>query len=88
MKEHERTVNVIINEIHLQPYFDYKDSFVTGAAAHSSGPAEKAQILIVQSLLSNHKDVHILPLARTDTNTLHEFLRKIITDQKNLNSRL
>lgn len=44
-----------------------------------------AHVFIVQSLLSNHKDVvHILPIAQIDANTLHEFLKKLIIDLESL----
>ncbi|XP_049267497.1 uncharacterized protein LOC125756643 [Rhipicephalus sanguineus] len=81
MKEHERTVTLMMDEIHLKAYFDYKDGFIAGAAANNSCPAKTAHVFMVQSVLSNHKEVvHIMRVAQIDANTLHEFLRKLITD--------
>ncbi|KAH9374829.1 hypothetical protein HPB48_015762 [Haemaphysalis longicornis] len=89
MKEHERTVTLMMDEIHIQAYFDYKGGYVTGAAANSSSPAKTAHVFMLQSLLSNHKDVvHILPVAQIDAKALHEFLRKLITELEVLGFRV
>ncbi|KAH9364495.1 hypothetical protein HPB48_018685 [Haemaphysalis longicornis] len=80
-KEHERTVNLMIDEVHLQAYFDYKAGFVTGAAANSSNPAKTAHVFMVQSLVSPNKDVvNILPVAQIDARMLHDLLRKLSID--------
>lgn len=78
LTEHERIATVMMDEIHIQAHFDYKGGDATGAAANGLIPA-KARVFTLQSLPSNHKDVHILPIAQIDTKALHEFLRKLIT---------
>lgn len=71
----------MIDEVHLQAYFDYKAGFVTGAAVNSSSPAKTAHVFMIQSLLSSNKDVvHILPVAQIDARVLHDFLQKLIID--------
>lgn len=80
-KEHERTITLMIDEVHLQSCFDQKAGFVTGAAANSSNPAETAHVFIIQSLLSSNKNVvHILPVAQINSKVLHDFFRKLIID--------
>ncbi|XP_037518749.2 uncharacterized protein LOC119395817 [Rhipicephalus sanguineus] len=81
LKEHEKTVTLMLDEVHLQSFFDYKAGFVTGAAANSSTAAKTAHVFMIQSLLSSNKDVvHILPVAHIDAKALHDFLRKLILD--------
>ncbi|KAH9371083.1 hypothetical protein HPB48_015683 [Haemaphysalis longicornis] len=83
MKEHEQTAPLMMDEIHIQAYFDYKGGCVTGTAANSLSPAKTAHVYMLQSLLSNHKDVvHILHAAQIDTKARHEFLGKLITDME------
>nr|XP_054933507.1 uncharacterized protein LOC129387861 [Dermacentor andersoni] len=80
-KEHEKTVTLMIDEIHLQSFFDYKAGLVTGAAVNSSTAAKTAHVFTIQSLLSSNKDVvRILPVAQIDAKALHDFLRKIVLD--------
>lgn len=74
-------MTLMLDEIHLQPYFDYKRGTVTGAASNSTEAAKTAHFFMVQSLLSPYKDVvHILPVCTIDANTLHRFVRKLITE--------
>lgn len=81
MKEHERFVTLMMDEIHLQPYFDFKAGSVTGAAINSASPAKTAHVFMTQSLLSSRKDVvHIMPVAQMDAKTLHDFLRMLVVE--------
>nr|XP_054927547.1 uncharacterized protein LOC129385210 [Dermacentor andersoni] len=62
MQDHEKTVTLMIDEIHIKPYFDYKGGTIVGSSVHSTEPATTAHVFMVQSLLSANKDViHILP---------------------------
>nr|XP_054933828.1 uncharacterized protein LOC129387969 [Dermacentor andersoni] len=80
-KEHEKSVTLMIDEIHLQSFFDYKAGLVTGAAVNSSTAAKTPHVFMIQSLLSSNKDVvHMLPVAQIDAKALHDFLRKIVLD--------
>lgn len=79
MKEHEKIVTLMMDEIHIQSYFDFKAGSITGAAANTASPAKTAYVFMTQSLLSNHKDVvHILPVATIDAKCLHDFLRMLV----------
>lgn len=81
MLDHERTVTLMMDEIHLQSFFDYKGGHITGAATNSTSPAKTAFVFMIQSLLSRNKDVvHILPVSKIDANILHSFLRKLIIE--------
>lgn len=75
LKEHEKTVTLMLDEVHLQSFFDCKAGFVTGAAAKT------AHVLMIQTLHSSNKDVvHTLPVEQIDAKALHDFLRKLILD--------
>ncbi|XP_077498110.1 uncharacterized protein LOC144108803 [Amblyomma americanum] len=79
LKPHEKTVTLMIDEVHLKPFFDFKAGAIVGASAHSSEPATTAHVFMTQSLLSSNKDViHILPVCRMNAETLHQYTRKII----------
>lgn len=81
LKDHEKTVTLMIDEIHLQSYFEYKGGFVTGAATNSNIAARTAYVFMIQSLLSPNKDVvHILPVAKLDAKDLHIFLVRLIKE--------
>lgn len=81
LKPHEKIVTLMVDEIHIQPYFEYKGGCVTGAASNSEEAAKTAHVFMIQSLLSAHKDVaHILPVANIEAVELHEALRKTILE--------
>lgn len=79
MKDHEKTVTLMIDEIHIKPYFDYKGGTIVGSSAHSTEPATTAHVFMAQSLLSPNKDViHILPVNKLSADVLHEHAKHII----------
>ncbi|KAH9366007.1 hypothetical protein HPB48_016606 [Haemaphysalis longicornis] len=70
---------MMVDEIHVKPYFDFKGGSIAGSSAHSSEPATTCHVFMIQSLLSSNKDVvHILPVSRLSAETLHEFTKGII----------
>lgn len=70
-------MTLMIDEIHIKPYFDYKGGRIVGTAAHSTEPATTAHVFMVQSLLSPNKDViHKLPMCKMNAETLHEHAKK------------
>lgn len=79
LKHHEKTVSLMIDEIHVKPYFDYKGGSVVGSSVHSTEPATTAHVFMIQSLLSPNKDViHILPVSKMAAETLHGYTKGII----------
>lgn len=79
LKPHEKNVTVMLDEIHLQQFFEYKGGCLTGFAAHCAEPAKTAHVFTVQSLLSSYKDVaHILPVTRITATELHDVLKTLI----------
>ncbi|CAN8014954.1 unnamed protein product [Ixodes persulcatus] len=51
MNDHEKTVTLVMNEIHLQSYLDYKGGTVVGMATNSTIAAKTAYVFMIQSLL-------------------------------------
>lgn len=79
LNPHERNIVLMMDEIHLQQFFEYKGGRFTGAAANCAEPAKTAHVFMVQSLLSSYKDVaHILPVSRITAEELHRVLRGVI----------
>lgn len=79
MDDHEKTVTLVMDEIHLQSYIDYKGGGLVGMATNSQNAAKTAYVFMIQSLVSSRKDVvHILPVAKIDAIQLHQFLRELI----------
>ncbi|KAH9364939.1 hypothetical protein HPB48_017966 [Haemaphysalis longicornis] len=78
LEPHEKTVTMMVDEVHEKPYFDFKGDSIAGSSAHLSEPATTCHVFMIQSLLSSNKDVHILPVSRLSAETLHEFTKGII----------
>lgn len=73
------TVTLMIDEIHIKPYFDYKGGSVVGSAFDTSEAAKSAFVFMVSSLCSKFKDVvHILPTRIMKAETLFTFIKKVI----------
>ncbi|XP_077494772.1 uncharacterized protein LOC144105520 [Amblyomma americanum] len=89
MTEHEKIVVLMMDEIHLQPYFDYKGGVIVGAATNSPNAAKTAHVFMMQSLLSRQKNVvHILPVERINAQQLHTILHSIITQLEHVGLRI
>lgn len=89
LKDHERFVTLMMDEIHLQASFQYKGGCVTGAATNSENAAKTAYVFMLQSLLSSNKDVvHILPVAQIGAKQLHDFLDLLIRKLEDIGIRV
>ncbi|KAH9374431.1 hypothetical protein HPB48_015728 [Haemaphysalis longicornis] len=70
---------MMMDEIHIKPYLDYKGGTIVGSSAHSTEPATAAHVFMIQSLLSPNKDViHILPVSKLSADVFHEHAKHII----------
>lgn len=79
LKEHEKTVTLMLDEIHLKPYYDYKGGSVVGAAINNKTAATSAFVFMVSSVLSTFKDVvHILPAKTINNELLHSVVKSVI----------
>ncbi|KAH9376237.1 hypothetical protein HPB48_014404 [Haemaphysalis longicornis] len=79
LEPHEKTVTMMVDEVHVKPYFDFKGGSIAGSSAHLSEPATTCHIFIIQCRLSSNKDVvPLLPVSRLSAETLQEFTKGII----------
>lgn len=79
LDERQRVVTVMVDEIHIKPFFDYKGGNITGIAQNASEAATSAMVFMVQSVASSFKEVaHIVPLRGATGNILHKLLMEVI----------
>lgn len=98
----DKNVVLLLDEIHLKPFFDYKCGNIVGAAYNSEQAASTAFVFMVNSVFSKFKDVvHVLPASKMIGETLHNLIKKtvvglemigfsviaVITDNNAINSK-
>ncbi|KAH8028420.1 hypothetical protein HPB51_016533 [Rhipicephalus microplus] len=89
LKDDQRFVTVMVDEIHIKPYFDYKGGNITGAAFNSVEAANCALIFMVRSLTCKFKEVaHIVPVHRLDAEFLHKMLKNVICGLEKIGYRV
>lgn len=77
----DQIISLMLDEIHLKPYLDYKGGNILGAAYNCENAATSAQVFMVQSLKSQFKDVaHILPVKTINAEALFFYIKKIILE--------
>lgn len=79
LKSNDCYITVMVDEIHIKPYVDYKGGNIVGVAYDSTNLASTAHVFMIQSLCSSFKDVvHILPVNKMDGNKLFEIIKTVI----------
>ncbi|XP_055928658.1 uncharacterized protein LOC129959790 [Argiope bruennichi] len=79
LQEKDKIVTLLLDEVHIKEYFEYKGGCVTGMSCDSEASASSAQVFMVKSIASQYKDVvHVLPVHSISGEILHEFIKKII----------
>lgn len=79
LQPHETCVTLMLDEIHIKPFLDYKGGSICGAAANSSDAATSAHVFMIQSLLTSFREVaYILPVKTLTGDDLHMILKKVI----------
>ncbi|GBM96062.1 hypothetical protein AVEN_111454-1 [Araneus ventricosus] len=77
LEEKEQVVILMLDEVHIKEYFDYKDCSTSCMSYDSETSASSAQDFMVKSIVSQYKDaVHILPVHTVSGNVLHEFIKE------------
>ena len=85
LNSHEKIVILMVDEIHLKQYFDYKGGNIVGMAFNENIAASSAHVFMISSLLSPYKDVvHILPVKAIQAEILHAIIKKIIIGLENI----
>lgn len=81
----DKSVILLMDEVHLKPDLDYKGGEIVGAAFDGTENASSAFVFMINSLKSLYKDVvHILPVRKINANILHSFLKAIIIGLENI----
>ncbi|XP_049801053.1 uncharacterized protein LOC126236056 [Schistocerca nitens] len=79
LQESDCTISLMMDEIHIKPYFDYKGGNIVGAAFDSDKAATTAYVFMIQSLLSSFKEVvHVLPVRNLVAEQLFLYVKKIL----------
>ena len=77
--ENDKTVILMLDEIHLKANFDYKGGCVVGPAFDSAQAATSAHVFMISSVRSKFKDVvHIVPTRSMDADHLFNFIKRVI----------
>ena len=85
----DKTVSLLVDEIHLKPYFDYKGGNIAGAAYNSEQPANLAFVFMITSLFSSLKDVvYIIPSTKMKSEVLYRLILKTITGLETIGFRV
>jgi len=75
----DKTVMLLVDEIHLQQFFEYKGGSVVGAASNSNEAAKSAFAFMISSIVSKYKDVaHVLPTCKINAVDLFVLIQRII----------
>ncbi|XP_064120877.1 uncharacterized protein LOC135225533 [Macrobrachium nipponense] len=83
------TVTLMIDEIHIKPYYDYKGGSIVGSAYDRTEAATSAFVFMINSLFSGFKDVvHILPAKSMTAGNLFTFIKQIIIGLENIGFRV
>ena len=89
LQPHDFYVTLMLDEIHIKPYVDYKGGNIMGMAYDSLKVATTAHVFMIKSLLSSFKDViHILPVNKMDANKLFEILKNVVMGLENSNFKV
>lgn len=89
LNSHERNVILMMDEIHLKTYVDYKGGNVVGFSHNSSSVAKTAHVFMISSLMSPFKEVvHILPVCNFSARELHDVTKKIIITLEGIGYRV
>ena len=84
------TVMLLVDEIHLKPFFDYKGGNIIGTSFNSlSTAAKSAFAFMISSVFSNYKDVvHLLPASKMLAEDIHVMSKKIALGLEGLGFRV
>uniref|UniRef100_A0A1B6CRV3 THAP-type domain-containing protein n=1 Tax=Clastoptera arizonana TaxID=38151 RepID=A0A1B6CRV3_9HEMI len=89
LKEDEKHMILLMDEIHIKPYLDYKGGNIVGSAFNTTSLATTAYVFMIASVKSSFKEViHISPLCNIDYKVLHQFLTTIIKELEKIGFRV
>ena len=70
---------LLMDEIHIKPYLDYKGGNIVGTSTNSINLANSAFTFMITSICSSFKEViHISPVDKINHDILYGFVKSII----------
>ncbi|XP_068083561.1 uncharacterized protein [Anabrus simplex] len=85
LEDYERVVTLMLDEIHLKPYLDYKGGNVVGMAYDTAMLATTAHVFMVQGVVSSLKDVvNILPVNKMTADKLFDVTKNVVVGLEKL----
>lgn len=80
LREREQHVILLIDEIHIKPYLDYKAGNIVGTAYNNASLAHSAFVFMIASVMSGFKEVvHISPISKIDHLVVFSLIKTVIT---------
>ena len=77
--QNDTTVSLLVDEILLKPYFDYKGGNIVGLSDNSNEAATSAFVFMLSSAFSQYKDVvHVIPTKCLKAESLFDIIKHII----------
>lgn len=85
----DKHVTLMIDEIHIKPYFDYKGGSIVGSAFNSNDAAKSAFVFMLNSLCSKYKDVvHVMPTKSMTAANLYAYIKKVLIGLEEIGFRV
>jgi hypothetical protein len=85
----DHVVTLMVDEVYLKPFFDYKGGNILGVANDIDQAATTAHVFMIQSLLSDFKEVvHILPVKSITAQQLYIFIEKCVVTLQSIGFRV
>ena len=80
------TVMLLVDEIYLKSFFDYKGGNIVGTSFNCPSEAAKSALtFMISSVFSAYKDVvHVLPISKLIAGDLHAMMKKIVCGLENV----
>ena len=79
LEEHERTVNLLLDEIYVKPMVSYKAGRIIGTSENSNSEATTILAFMISSVLSKNKDIIALyPVRNLTLEILLKFMKQVL----------
>lgn len=85
LSSEDKTVVLMMDEIHLKSFLDYKGGNVLGMSFNCTEAANSAYVFMIKSIQSSYKDVvAIMPVKTLNSDTLYSFLKDVLIGLENI----
>lgn len=85
LQDHEKLVNLVLDEVYVEPRLHFKGGSVYGSSSNNNDIAKTAQVFMVSSVLSDYKDiVCIVPVNNMSSEYLKTEILCIVTELESI----